>query len=62
MTKEMSTLSTTRPTILDEKRRMERDLGLPLEPSIVMPRTSRSRAQRPSKWTRFKAWVKGAPP
>jgi hypothetical protein len=61
VTKEMSTLNTTRPTILDEKRRIQRELGLAVDPSIVMPRTSRSGAYRPSKWKRFTAWVKGAP-
>ena len=62
MVKEVSTLSTGRPTILDEKRRIEKELGLPQEPPVVLPRSNRHNAGRPSLRKRLAAWLGGSPP
>lgn len=62
MVKETSTLNETRPTVLDEKRRIERELGLPVEPPVVLPRGNNPNAGQPGAWKRFKAWVRGTPP
>ena len=60
MVKELSTLAKARPTTLDEKRRMERELGLDVEPSIVMPKSNRS-SDREGVWKRLSRWLSGAP-
>jgi len=57
--KELSTLDSRRPTILDEKRRIERELGLPVEPPMVLPRGNNSALGKPSMRKRFLAWLKG---
>ena len=62
MVKEMSTLYLNRPTTLDEKRRIERDLGLPVEPSPVFPRGNDWRAGSPGVWKRIAQWMKGTTP
>jgi hypothetical protein len=62
LVKEISTLSAERPTILDEKRRMERELGLQEEPPIVLPRSNRPSAGRPSIGRRIAAWLSGSAP
>jgi hypothetical protein len=62
MVKEVSTLSGTRPTILDEKRRMQKELGLPQEPNIVLPRSNAPGAGRPSIGRRIAAWLGGTAP
>ena len=62
MVKERSTLSVERPTILDEKRRMEKELGLPQEPNMVLPRSNRPSAGRPSISRRIAAWLSGSAP
>jgi hypothetical protein len=59
--KETSTLSAGRPTILDEKRRIERELGLPVEPPIVLPRSNRPNAHKPSIAARIAAWLSLSP-
>jgi len=59
MVKEESTLDVGRPTILDEKRRIERELGLPVEPNLVLPRGNNSALGRPPMRRRFVAWLKG---
>ena len=59
MVKELSTLDEGRPTILQEKRRIERELGLPLEPSIVLPRGNNAALGRPGLRKRFVRWLKG---
>ena len=61
MTKETSTLDASRPTILDEKRRIERELGLDVEPPIVLPRGSNYKYDRPSMRARMAAFFRGAP-
>jgi hypothetical protein len=60
--KETSTLAPTRPTILEEKRRIQRELGLPVDPPVVVPRGNNPNAGVPSPWKRFTAWVRGRPP
>jgi hypothetical protein len=57
--KETSTLNTTRPTILDEKRRMERELRLPEDPPIVLPRSNRPGSGKPSISKRIALWLSG---
>ena len=61
VTKETSTLDATRPTILDEKRRMERELGLDVEPPIVLPRGSNYKHGRPTLGARMAAFFRGGP-
>lgn len=60
MTQELSTLDKSRPTTLQEKRRIERELGLEVEPPIVMPKSNRPGPDA-TVWQRFKRWVRGAP-
>ncbi|HEX9709641.1 MAG TPA: hypothetical protein VGB42_06745 [Candidatus Thermoplasmatota archaeon] len=62
MVRETSTLDEKRPPILEEKRRIERELGLPVEPPRVVPRGNNPRSGQPSAWQRLAAWVRGAPP
>jgi hypothetical protein len=59
MVKETSTLDSKRPTILDEKRRIERELGLPEEPPVVLPRSNRPGGPRVGLSRRIAAWLKG---
>ncbi len=60
MVKETSTLAQSRPTILDEKRRMERELGLPIEPAIVFPKSNRWDAGKLTVGGRLAQWLRGA--
>ena len=62
MVKELSTLDGSRPTILQEKRRIEKELGLTLEPSIVFPRSNDPKAKYEGLWRRIALWLKGATP
>ena len=61
MVKETSTLAAGRPTILDEKRRMQRELGLDVEPAFVMPKGNLRDPMRRGPWRKFSDWLKGAP-
>lgn len=61
MVKEESTLAVGRPTILDEKRRMQRELGLEVEPNFVMPKGNSRDLARKTAWRKFADWLKGAP-
>ena len=61
MVKEISTLDKDRPTTLDEKRRIERELGLPVEPNLILPRGNNSALDRPQMRKRFVQWLRGTP-
>lgn len=61
MVKEVSTLNVERPTILDEKRRMQRQLHLPEDPAIVLPRSNKYNAGKPSIGRRIAQWLSGSP-
>ncbi len=61
MVKEMSTVGAERPTILAEKRRMQRELGLEVEPNFVMPKGNSRNRSRKTAWQRIAEWLKGAP-
>ncbi|HKZ59388.1 MAG TPA: hypothetical protein VJ547_06015 [Candidatus Thermoplasmatota archaeon] len=61
MVKEVSTLAVERPTILAEKRRMQRELGLEVEPEFVMPKGNSRDLARKTAWRKFADWLKGAP-
>ena len=41
---------------------MERELGLPVEPAIVLPRSNNAYANKPTIRSRFRAWLSGTPP
>ena len=62
MVKELSTLDGSRPTILHEKRRIEKELGLALEPSIVFPRSNDPKAKYDGVWRRIALWLRGSTP
>ena len=40
---------------------MERELGLPVEPSIVLPRGNNAGASKPRLSRRIAAWLGGSP-
>lgn len=61
LVKDMSTMSPGRPTILAEKRRMQRELGLEVDPEFVMPKGNTRDPSRKSAWQKFAEWMKGAP-
>ena len=62
MVKETSTLNHDRPTMLDEKRRMQRELGLAVDPNMVLPRSNNAHADKPKLRRRLAAWLSGSAP
>ncbi len=57
----MSTVAAERPTILAEKRRMQRELGLEVEPEFVMPRGNTRAPSQKTAWRKIADWMTGAP-